>query len=274
MYKFFFIILSLTISLFSKEYSRIITLAPSYTKQIYLLGAQDKIIANTIFCNYPDDAKKKEKIGSLIQIDIEKILILKPDIVLASTMTKPKQIKKMRNLGINVVLMSSPRSFNDICSQFLELADYCGKFVDASKIIENVKIDVENIMKKTEKLTSKTVFMQVGAKPLFSVIRDTFVNEIITMAGGENVVTQTNTGIYSREKVIEKNPEFILIATMGIVGNDEKNKWEKYKSIEAVKQKNIYIVDSYKYLSPEPIQFASAVKGMAKILHPEIDFKE
>ena len=273
--KFIFtFILIITSILFSKEYKRIISLAPSFSKQIYLLGAEDRLIANTTYCDFSEDSRKKEKIGNLVQINVEKIISLNPDLVLASTMTKPNLLKKLENLGISVKIIKTATNFNKICDQIINIGKYCGKLDSAKQIVKQVKFELEKIKNITKDFKKKKVFMQVGAKPLFTVIKNTFVDEMITLGGGENVVTQTNTGIYSREKVIEKNPEFIIIATMGIVGKKESSAWKKYTSIEAVKNDNIFIVDSYKYLSPGPFQFVEAVKGMLHILHPDVKIEK
>mgnify|MGYP001563998775 CR=1 FL=1 len=119
--------------------NRIISLGPTLTEQLYLLNAGDKIIGNTIYCKIPPDAKNKEKVGTIIEQDLEKILTLKPDLVLASSMTNPKTVKKLNNLGIKVVRFSYAKNFNEICHQFLELGEIVGKKKEAQRIIEEVR---------------------------------------------------------------------------------------------------------------------------------------
>lgn len=267
-------ILIVITAVFPKEYKRIVSLTPLFSKQIYLLGAEERLIANTTYCNFSEDSKNKEKIGNLVQINIEKILSLNPDLVLASTMTKPNLLKKLENLGISVKVIKTAIDFSEICEQIIDIGRYCGKLDSAKQIVKRVELEIKKVKNLTKDLKKKKVFMQIGAKPLFTIIKNTFIDEMITFSGGQNIVTQTNTGIYSREKVVEKNPEYIIIATMGIVGEKESIAWKKYTSIEAVKNDNIFIVDSYKYLSPGPFQFVEAVKGMLHILHPNLGIEK
>ncbi len=252
--------------------NRIISLGPTLTEQLYLLDAGDKIIGNTIYCKIPPDAKNKEKVGTIIEQDLEKILTLKPDLVIASSLTNPKTIKKLNNLGIKVVQFRYAKNFNEICQQFLELGKIVGKKKGAEKIIEEVRGKVELIKKKTITRNSvkagQKVFVQIGAKPLFTATKDSFINDFIEFAGGINIAN-TKTGLYSREAVVSQNPDVIIITTMGIVGDNEKKIWKKYKTINAVKNNRIYIVDSYKLCSPTPISFAETLNEIVEILYPK-----
>ena len=259
--------------LYSADFpDRIISLGPTLTEQLYLLNAQDKIIGNTIYCKIPEDAKNKEKIGTIIEQDLEKIFALKPDLVIASSMTNPKTIKKLNNLGIKVIQFSYAKNFNEICRQFLELGEIIGNRKEAEKIIEKVRGNVELIKKKTMTKNSvnagQKVFVQIGAKPLFTATKDSFINDFIEFAGGVNIAN-TKTGFYSIEEVVAQNPDVIIIATMGIAVEEEKKIWKKYKTINAVENNRIYIVDSYKLCSPTPVSFAETLNEIVEILYPK-----
>ncbi len=253
--------------------NRIISLGPTLTEQLYLLNAQNKIIGNTIYCKIPEDAKNKEKVGTIIEQDLEKIFMLKPDLIIASSMTNPKTIKKLKNLKIKVVQFSYAKNFNEICHQFLELGEIVGKKKEAEKIIEEVKGKVDLIKKKTITRNSakagQKVFVQIGAKPLFTATKDSFINDFIEFAGGVNIAQNLNMGLYSREEVLKNNPDVIIIVTMGIVGEQEKEIWERYRTLKAVKNNRIYIIDSYKLCSPTPVSFVDTLEEMVKILHLE-----
>jgi len=248
---------------------RIISLGPSLTKELYLLGVEDRLIGCTIYA--PECAKDKEKIGTVIDINLERIIKLKPDLVLATSLVNPKQVEKLRKLKIKVVVFHQARSFQELCDQFLELAKFVGKEDKASQIIKEVKEKVKSIREKTKDLKRVKVFIQVGAKPLFTAGKNSFVNDFIEFAGGINIAKDTEFGIYSREKVLEKNPDVIIIVTMGIRGAKEKEIWQRYKNINAVKNKRIYIIDSYKICSPTPVSFIETLKELVKILYSEIE---
>jgi iron complex transport system substrate-binding protein len=90
------------------------------------------------------------------------------------------------------------------------------------------------------------------------------------MAGGENIAADTTTGQYSREKVLERNPDVILIVTMGLVSAEEKELWQKYRTINAVKTGRIHTLDSYEVCSPTPLTFIKVLKELLPLLHPEL----
>jgi iron complex transport system substrate-binding protein len=96
---------------------------------------------------------------------------------------------------------------------------------------------------------------------------DSFVNDMIKLGGGINIAADAKIGFYSRERVIEQNPDVIIIMTMGIVGEEEKRIWQKYKTINAVKNNRIHIMDSYKIGSPTPLTFAETVEEMAELFY-------
>lgn len=249
---------------------KIISLGPAITEELYLLGIEDRLIANTIYCKRPLEAQKKEKIGTVIQINVEKIVSIKPDLVIATSLTSPKAKEKLRNLGIKVVTFPTAKNFPQICEHFLELGKIVGREKEAREIIWQVKMRVDIIKKKVKDLPKQNVFAQVGTRPLFTVTKDSFVNDFMEFAGGINVAKDAKSGLYSREKVLKDNPDVIIIVTMGIVGEQEKEIWQRYKVLKAVENNRIYIIDSYKLCSPTPLSFVEGLEEIVKILHPHI----
>ncbi len=249
---------------------RIVSLAPTITEKIYLLGAEDRLIADTIYCVVPPEAKQKEKIGTVIQANIEKIISLKPDLVLVSSLSRPRQLRKLENLGIPVVRFNYPKSFSEICQQFLRLGEIIGERNKAERIIYNTKRQVGEISEKTRRLPKKKMFIQLGIKPLFTVTKDSFLNDYIEFCGGANIALDEKSGVYSREKVLAWNPDVIIITTMGMAGEKEREAWMKYRSIAAVRNNSIHIVDPDKVCSPTPVTFVEALKEIVEIVHPGI----
>ncbi len=249
---------------------RIISLGPAITEQLYLLGVQDRIVGCTVFCKRPNEAENKEKVGTVIEINLEKVVSLNPDLVLATPLTDFKYTKKLKKLGIRVVRFSLAKDFNQLNIQFLRLGEIVGRKQKAEEIVIVARNEVEIIKKAVKYFPKRTVFVQVGANPLFTVNKDSFVHDFIKLAGGINVAGRVKSGFYSREKVLNDNPEVIIIATMGIIGEEEKGIWQKYKTINAVMNNRIYIIDSYALCSPTPLSFVETLKEIAEILNPEL----
>ena len=254
---------------FSKAPERIVSLGPAITEELYLLGVENRIVGVSTYCHRPQDARNKEKVGTVMRADLEKIMSLKPDLVAATSLLNAEQAEKLQNLGLKIIKFSPAKNFDQICGQFLELGRLVGRKKEAEEIIRQVKLKVDVIEKKVKRLPEKRVFVQIGAKPLFTVTKDSFINDFIKLAGGINIVRDSTTGLYSREKVLEENPDCIIIVTMGIVGEEERKTWQKFKTLNAVKNNRIYIIDSYKLCSPTPVSFVEVLKEITKILHPE-----
>jgi len=254
---------------------RVISLGQTITERIYLLGAGERLVANTVYCVEPEDAKYKEKIGTLLQANLEKIISLKPDLVIASNLASQKQLTKLKALGIRVVQFSYPKSFEQMCGQFIELGEILGQGKTAEEIVQDARKRVAAIRMKIEDLPKKTVFMQLGIKPLHAVTKKSFLNDYIEFGGGINVALNEGGGTYSREKVLSVNPEVIIVATMGSsegeAGKREKERWMTYPSIAAVKNQNVYVVDPDKLCSPTPVTFVEALREIAGLIHPDSD---
>ncbi|MFH1507560.1 MAG: ABC transporter substrate-binding protein [Candidatus Omnitrophota bacterium] len=247
--------------------SRIISFGPALTEGLYLLGAQDKLVGCTIYCQKPPEVKNKEKVGTAIEVNLEKIVSLKPDLVLAISLTSPKVKEKLKNLGIKAITFSTPKDFNDICKHFLELGKLVGKVKEAEKIVKSAENKADSIKEKVKNLHHPKVLIQVGARPLFVANGDYFVNDYIEFAGGINIAKGAREGIYSREQALKANPDVIIIVTMGIVGEEEREIWEKYKTLNATKNDRIFIVDSYKFCNPTPVSFVETLEEIVEILH-------
>lgn len=261
----------------AKPVQRIVSLGPINTENVYLLGAEDRLIANTIYCVNPPAAKEKQKIGTLLQANIEKIVSLKPDLVLATSLTRPRQIDKLRRLGVKVVQFTQPAGFDEIGEQFIALGRLLDSEDRARGIVDEARRAIEDIRQKTDGQVKKKVFLQVGTRPLFSSVENSFTNDFITFGGGQNIAGGNLQGVYSREKVVALNPDLIIIAIMGsegISGEKEKQKWERYSSINAVKNDNIYVVDPNLVCSPSPSTFVEALRTVTSLIHPEVILDE
>lgn len=264
------VILLLQGSIFAREDypQRIISLGPAITEELYLLGADDRLVGCTTYCQRPIEAKKKEKIGTVMEVNLEKIVALRPDVVLLTRLADPKTKEKLKDLGIRVVEFPATENFAEICSSFLELGRIVGKEEEAEKVVNIAKNRVDSLVLKLRGLPKPKVFVQVGAKPLVTVTDDSFVNDFIEFSGGINIAKGIRYARYSREKVLEADPEVIFIVTMGINGEKEKEIWQSYKALKAAKNNRIYILDSYLLCSPTPVSFVEILEEMTVLLHP------
>lgn len=266
--KIFLITVSLILgfsTFYGQNYKRIVSLAPSSTQSLYFLEAQDLLVGCTSYC-MAAKADRKEIVSSAVKPNIEKLISLKPDLVLGSGLTNPKDVATLEKLGIKVKIIPSPKSFVDICRQFIELGTLIGKKQKAIDITRESIRKVKQVSQQMKWKSTPNMFFQIGADPIFTVLDNTFMNDYITLLKGKNIASGLDKGTLAREFVLGKNPEFIFIATMGIVGEEEKSTWEKYSQLKASKAKAIYIVSSDIACQPTPVTFAQTMEILGSLI--------
>ena len=256
-----------TFSSFSQSAKRVVSLAPSITENIYLIGAENRLVGCTSYCTQAV-ADGVQQVGSTVEVNIEKILTLRPELVITMMMTKPQDVETLRKLGIRVEVMPSPKNFSEICEQTLLIAKWIGHENAAKQVVNNAKHIVDSLKQLGIQKPSKTdVFFQLGASPVFTVLDNTFMNDYILMCHGENIFKGLNKGIVTRESVLLKNPEVIIIATMGGYGENEQKVWQSYKGLKAAENKRIFLIDSETACSPTPANFVSALTDVYQFVN-------
>jgi ABC-type Fe3+-hydroxamate transport system substrate-binding protein len=252
---------------FSSSSQRIVSLVPALTEELYLLGVGDRVVGVTTYCQRPREAQQKERVGTVVDVNIERIIDLRPDLVIASPLMDHKQLQKLRDVGVRVEVFQPPQDFKTLCDGFLTLARFVGGEEEAREIITRAERELDIIKEKVKGLSRPRVFTQIGAKPLFTAGGDSFIDDFIVFAGGINIACDDKTSVYSREEVIRRNPDIILIVTMGITGEKEKATWLRYNTVNAVKNRRIYAVESYRFCSPTPVSFVETVQELMRLFH-------
>ncbi|HPN22949.1 MAG TPA: ABC transporter substrate-binding protein, partial [Tenuifilaceae bacterium] len=212
-------------------------------------------------------ANGKEVVASAVKVNIEKVVSLKPDLVITTTMTNPETLDMLKKFNIRVETFPTAKSFDEICKQTIRLGQIIGAESNAKRIVTQSEIKIKSLASSTRKDKSPSVFFQIGAKPLFTVIPGTFMNDYIVFAGGKNIVTNTKTGSITREAVIASNPDVIFVVTMGIVGEEEKKIWESYSTINAAKNKKVFIIDSNDSCTPTPVTFVKTLERIIDLIY-------
>ncbi|HRZ87565.1 MAG TPA: helical backbone metal receptor [bacterium] len=250
--------------------ARIVCLSPHITEEIFMLGAQERLVGCTTYCVKPDEALRKEKVGAIVDVNLEKIVSLRPDVVLATGLTDPRALKSMRTLGIAVELFYQPKNLDELCGEMARVGKLVGKEQEAQRIVEDVRAKVDRLGAELQGKEKVSVFVEVGAKPLVTVSEDSYINDLVNRAGGVNIAGGGRTGIYSREAVITKNPEVIIIITMGILAEQEKAQWMKARTLRAARNGRVHLVDAYTIGSLTPVSFVESLEEFVRLLHPDV----
>jgi iron complex transport system substrate-binding protein len=228
-----------------KKPERIVSLAPSNTENLFAIGVGDKVVAVTDFCNYPPEVKNITKIGGFTTIDIEKVVSLNPDLVVASEGNGQQNVETLKNLGLTVVAFS-PKSIDDIKKNVLLLGRITGEEENASKLVNFIDEKIASSRNEFER-KPKVVHI-LWHEPIWVSGSGTFIDEIISIVGGENVFSDLKGWkAVSKEDIISKNPDIVLVSSGSGMGGEGNATYEFVVSeldIDAVKEGRVYIIDA------------------------------
>jgi iron complex transport system substrate-binding protein len=256
---------------FTEHPRRIITLAPNLTETVFELGLDKYLVGNTVYCDYPEAAKKVDKVGDMLTFNYEKIVTLKPDLVFITVEGNTKDTyDKFHELGINI-FVSNPRNYEGIKKTFNDF----GKIFGIENLVESkiAKWDsiVSNIKALSKKYPEKLVMSVVELRPIMIAGKNTFVNEYLQICGLKNIAGNSpmNYPTFSREEVLKCNPDYIIFPT----GGDDnistvKNAYPEWTRLNAIKNNHVLFVDRNLYSRPGP-RFVEAVVDLFNRLHSE-----
>jgi iron complex transport system substrate-binding protein len=238
---------------------RIISLTPATTEILFALGLDDKIIAVSSYCTWPVKAMKKEKIGSFSNPNIEKIITLKPDLVMVTGMEQENMRSLLARLGIKYISVD-PKDIDELMSSIEQIGIVTGSLTKAKAINKEIRDVLEKIaIAVSEKgdYPKPRIYMEIWHNPIMSPGRGSFVDDMITRAGGINITSDIRRS-YSRidpEQIIFRNPEKIILAYMkpDIWVRENFSNRPGWRDIQAVKEKKIYTgIDPDTILRPGP----------------------
>lgn len=249
---------------------RVISLAPSITREMYDLGAQDLLVGATSYCPLPEGSPV-QIVGNPGRISIEKACSLRPDIVLASTDCSSKaDVAAMKRLGFTTHVFAGCESFECMCETFLELGSLLGKRGRAESMVRDIRSRIAAIQAGVRGKNRPRVFWQVGSTPLVTASDATFAGEFLRRAGAVNVFGDAPMH-YPRvnaEEVLMRNPDVIIVVREMDPGT-LRSTWERYKHMAAVKNGRIHELSADLVCQPTPAMFLKGLEAVVAALHPE-----
>ena len=256
--------------------TRVIALAPSITEIIYDLGQEKRLVGVTQYSTYPSEAELLPRVGSYVRLDIEKIVALKPDLCLATKDGNPKHIvDKIVSLGIPVYVIN-PQNLQQIMDTITRLGSLLHAEQTAAALVSDMEKRIGQVQARVKNMPDRPrVFFQIDAEPLFSAGTDTFIHELIELAGGINTTAgEVSYPRYSWEDIIVLQPEIVLISSMagGLAPEYLLNSWKKWNLLSAVKNNQIFVVDAELFDRPTP-RLVNGLEVIAAIIHPELFIK-
>lgn len=233
-----------------EKIERVISLAPSLTEMIFALGAGDKLVGVTTFCNYPSEADQIRKVSDTQTPNIESVIALRPQVVFVSTASQLETFTKILESQNIAVFVTSPNGLDDIYKSIAALGDVLGTSERANEVINNMQKRVEKVESLVNDLGRPKVFVQIDKNSLYTIGRDSFITDIVARAGGVSATANLATGYpkLSKETALALNPDVIILSE----SNDNREPNEVFRNSPAVKNKRVYSVNADLLSRPGP----------------------
>lgn len=246
---------------------RIISLAPSNTELLFALGAGERLVGVTRYCNYPPAAARVARVGD-VNLNFEEIVGLRPDLIIAVGSMQGDSIDRLEKLGCKVIVLEA-RRVADVPRHLRLLGRAMGLATQAETQARSFENRIAAVTARVKRSSAQPrVFVEIWNQPLISVGPGTYLNELIEMAGGASISSDCSTQWphFSEEMVIQRNPEVVILTCFN---RAEVMKRESWKGLSAMKTGRVYEVNPDIYVRPTP-RLADGLEQLARWLHPEI----
>ena len=261
---------------------RIISLAPSNTEILFALGLGDRVVGVTQYCNYPEEAKEKEEIGGFATADPEKIIALKPDLILAKGSLQKSLVTKLEGKG-QTVFWLYPQSVTDILESIETIGKLTGSSAAAQELRKEIEARIKGVEAKIKDIPEQerpTVFRVMNLGPPGTIGGESFQTDIYRLAGGRNIFADTDKDYFQLDlkTLIKLDPDIIVVC-----GEDEEEAKKKIKDQEgwgdltAVKTDRITVISCDLICRPSP-RIAQTIEQLAvkfeEIMSSPVEFTD
>ncbi|CAN5454110.1 ABC transporter substrate-binding protein [soil metagenome] len=242
---------------------RAVSLAPNLTENIFAVGAGDRLVGVTTFCNYPEAATKIQKVGDTISPNMETIIALKPQVVFVSTASQIETFTKTLEAQNIAVFVTNPKDLNGVLANLRQLADIFGTQERASILLNELQERISAVDEQVSNKTKVKTFVQISKEPLFTIGKESFLTEIIERAGGISVTKEVATAYpkISKETALALNPDAVILSDSP--DNLEPN--DVFKNSNAVKNKKVFKINADLLSRPGP-RIVDALEQIAEAL--------
>jgi iron complex transport system substrate-binding protein len=259
-----------------KKPEKIVSLIPSNTEIAFALGLGDEVVGVSDFDNYPEEVTKKEKIGGM-EFNQEKVISLKPDLVLAHASTalnSQAALQQLKDVGIPVLVVNDAQNFEQVYDSIKMIGKATGQSENAEKLIADMKKRLAELKTKAAEIKEKKkVLIEVSPEPeIYTTGKNTFMNEMLSWINAENIAADQEGWIkMDQEAMIQKNPD-VIITTYGYYVENPAEKvlsrkgWE---NVKAIKNKQVIDINSDRVTRSGP-RIVEGVEDLAKAIYPEV----
>jgi cobalamin transport system substrate-binding protein len=249
---------------------RVVSLAPNLTEIAFAVGGGERVVGDTAYCDYPEAAKSISKVGDTLHPSIERIIALKPQVVLVSTASQLEGFTRQLEAHNIAVFITDPHDLEGVFRSIEQVGEIFGTTGETKQLIQTLRnrtAAVENAVKSRPPVR---LFYQLSAEPLYTAGRDSFVTDLIRRAGGLSVTADVSGAWpkYSAESALASKPDAIILPTGGSMGAANTTVAEPLRQSPAVVNKRVYKINDDTLVRPGP-RAVDGLEEMARALHPE-----
>jgi iron complex transport system substrate-binding protein len=253
----------------AKPPQRIVSLAPSVTEILYAIGAADRVIAVTQFCDYPPEAALKPKIGGMTP-SIESLVALKADLILTPrAFVDPALIDQLEQLKITTYVMDA-KTVEDVLGHLHTIGRILDQSTAATQLAADLRRRIQLVKERTAGLSKPRLLYVLNSDPLTTVGPGSFIHHLIELAGAENVGAMPGQAYprISMEYVLKEDPEVLIfpVGVMGGIPENEQQQWQRWQGMSAVRAKRLFQIDSVLMDRPGP-RIVEGLERLAAGLH-------
>jgi iron complex transport system substrate-binding protein len=251
--------------------ARVVSLAPSMTEIVFALGAGDRLVGVTTYCDFPPAAKTKPRIGGIYTPNLEAILDLRPDLVLATSEgNREEHVRALEDLHLPVFLVR-PVDFASVLESIARVGEVLDRAADARRLVADMQARADAIARAVAGARRPRVLYVIWGSPLIVPGRDTLITDLIRRAGGDSITGQEAQPypLFSVEEVVARDPEWIILGQHGEASVDDRlREWQALTLLPAVRRGRVRPVDGDLVHRPGP-RVVDGLDALARIVHPE-----
>lgn len=251
--------------------ARIISLVPSVTEILFAIGAQDRLVGVTDFCDYPAEARRKASVGGMLAPSVETMVALKPDLVVATTSgNRHETFDQLARLEIPVFVVN-PVTVADVLDLFSRLGRLTDHADAADRVVGVLHERIRAVSARVAGRPRPRVLYVLWPDPLIVPARGALVSELITLAGGDSVTADGGQGYprYSMETALARNPEVIILASHGSERSRlARAQWERFGQVSAIAAGRLHTMDGNLMHRYGP-RMVDGLEQLARLFHPE-----
>jgi iron complex transport system substrate-binding protein len=252
------------------QVDRIVSLAPNLTEIVFAVGAGDRLVGRTRYCDYPAAAKQVPEVGDTMTPSIERIIALKPQIVLISTASQLEAFTRQLNEQRIAVYVTNPQSLEGVFRSIQTLGDLFGEHDQAASVVANLRRRADTVEAATKQLTPVKVFYQLAGEPLYTIGREAYLTDLVRRAGGVSVTADVPGAFprFSDESALAARPEAIILPSGGSMGTANSTVVASLKNSPAALNNRVYKLNDDHLSRPGP-RLVDGLEEMARALHSE-----